>query len=233
VLLDNPKALVTHHDRETREVTFNDRFQAFARYWGFRPRACAPCRARTKGKDENGVGYVKKNAVAGRRFASWEAFEAHLAHWMRTVADVRIHGTTGERPVDRFAAAEAAGLRPLDGRPPFFQVRELHRKVQADGTVGIDTNHYSVPWRLIGTDVTVEVSDGVVRVLRAGTEVARHAQATGRRQRVIDARHLDGVVGVRPGGPAAPTPADAVAPRLDPDLLRPLAEYEAVIGGGW
>jgi transposase len=233
VLIDNPKALVTHHDRETREVTFNDRFQAFARYWGFRPRACAPCRARTKGKDENGVGYVKKNAVAGRRFASWEAFEAHLAHWMRTVADVRIHGTTGERPVDRFEAAEAAGLRPLDGRPPFFQVRELHRKVQADGTVGIDTNHYSVPWRLIGTDVTVEVSDGVVRVLRAGTEVARHAQATGRRQRVIDARHLDGVVGVRPGGPAAPTPADAVAPRPDPDLLRPLAEYEAVIGGGW
>jgi hypothetical protein len=77
----------------------------------------------------------------------------------------------------------------------------------------------------------VEVSDGVVRVLRAGTEVARHAQATGRRQRVIDARHLDGVVGVRPGGPAAP--ADAVAPRPDPDLLRPLAEYEAVIGGGW
>ena len=236
VLIDNPKTLVTHHDRQTREVTFNDRFHAFARYWGFRPRACAPYRARTKGKDENGVGYVKKNAVAGRRFASWEAFEGHLVHWMRTIADVRVHGTTGERPIDRFQAAEAASLRPLNGRPPYLQVRELHRKVQADGTVGLDTNHYSVPWRLIGQSVTVEVSDGAVRVLLAGSEVARHAQASGRRQRVIDVRHLDGVVGVPPnrsGAAALSTTADAPAPRHDPDLLRPLAEYEAVIGGGW
>ena len=234
VLIDNPKPLVTYHDRETREVTFNDRFHAFARYWGFRPRACAPYRARTKGKDENGVGYVKKNAIAGRRFASWEAFEGHLAHWMRTIADVRVHGTTGERPIDRFHAAEAASLQPLKGRPPFLQVRELHRKVQADGTVGIDTNHYSVPWRLIGQSVTVEVSDGVIRVLLAGTEVARHAQADGRRQRVIDPHHLDGVVGVRPvhSGTLAPA-AEGSAPPCDPDLLRPLTEYEAVIGGGW
>lgn len=70
VLLDNARPLVTHHDPRTREVVFNDRFHAFARYWGFRPKACAPYRARTKGKDERGVGYVKRNAVAGRRFAS-------------------------------------------------------------------------------------------------------------------------------------------------------------------
>ena len=65
VLTDNPRALVIHHDAATREVEFNDRFQAFAAYWGFRPRACAPYRARTKGKDERGVGYVKRNAIAG------------------------------------------------------------------------------------------------------------------------------------------------------------------------
>ncbi|WP_265976193.1 IS21 family transposase, partial [Brucella intermedia] len=58
VLLDNARALVEHHDAATREVRFNDRFRAFARYWGFTPRACAPYRARTKGKDERGVGYV-------------------------------------------------------------------------------------------------------------------------------------------------------------------------------
>src|ERR671911_1585170 len=83
VLIDNARALVTHHDRETREVTFNERFHAFARYWKFKPQACAPYRARTKGKDENGVGYVKRNALAGRRFASWAALEAHLVAWMR------------------------------------------------------------------------------------------------------------------------------------------------------
>jgi transposase len=48
VLVDNAKALVTHHDAATREVTFNGRFLAFARYWGFRPRACAPYRARSE-----------------------------------------------------------------------------------------------------------------------------------------------------------------------------------------
>jgi transposase len=54
VLFDNAKALVDRHDRATREVIFNQRLHAFARYWGFRPHACAPYRARTKGKDERG-----------------------------------------------------------------------------------------------------------------------------------------------------------------------------------
>jgi transposase len=78
LLLDNAKALVTHHDRRTREVVFNARFHAFCRYWGVRPRACAPYRARTKGKDERGVGYVKANAIAGRDFASWAAWKRSL-----------------------------------------------------------------------------------------------------------------------------------------------------------
>ena len=65
VLFDNDRGLVVHHDRVTREVEFNARRHAFAKHWGFRPRACAPYRARTKGKDERGVGYVKNNAIAG------------------------------------------------------------------------------------------------------------------------------------------------------------------------
>lgn len=67
-----------------------------------RIRACAPYRARTKGKDERGVGYVKSNAIAGRRFASWPEMEAHLVAWTREIADVRVHGTTGEPPRLRF-----------------------------------------------------------------------------------------------------------------------------------
>jgi transposase len=74
ILLDNAKALVIYHNAETREVVFNERFRALAAYWGFR--ACAPYRARTKGKDERAVGYVKSNALAGREFTSWEAQES-------------------------------------------------------------------------------------------------------------------------------------------------------------
>ena len=58
-----------------------------------------------------------------------------------------MHGTTGEAPIERFERDEAAALRPLAGRPPFRQVRELTRRVQNDGCVELDTNHYSVPWR--------------------------------------------------------------------------------------
>jgi transposase len=233
VLIDNARALVTHHDRETREVTFNERFHAFARYWKFKPQACAPYRARTKGKDENGVGYVKKNALAGRQFASWEALEAHLIAWMRDIADVRIHGTTGERPIDRFTQIEAASLQPLEGRPPYHQIRELRRKVHAEATIEIDTNQYSVPWRLIGTSVTVEMSAGTVRVFQAGVEVARHEQASGRRQRVLDPGHLAGIVG-SPVGAHHPASPSSIAPAPpESELLRPLTEYEAVIGGGW
>ena len=94
MLLDNDRGLVSRHDRATREVEFNARLRAFAKHWGFRPHACAPYRARTKGKDERGVGYVKKNAIAGRRFESWPALEAHLEGWLRDVADQRVHGTT-------------------------------------------------------------------------------------------------------------------------------------------
>jgi hypothetical protein len=83
--------------------------------------------------------------------------------------------------------------------------------------------------------VTVEASEASVRILQAGAEVARHQPASGRRQRVIDARHLEGVVGLYPSRPVptasgADTPVPAVPA---PDLLRPLAEYEAVLGGGW
>jgi hypothetical protein len=100
-----------------------------------RPRACAPYRARTKGKTENGVGYVKKNAIAGRCFGTWEALEAHLDSWTREVAEVRIHGTTGETPISRFVSAEAKALKPTSGVPPFRATRELIRRVGSDCTV--------------------------------------------------------------------------------------------------
>lgn len=231
VLLDNARALVTLHDAATREVTFNARLHAFAGYWGFRPRACAPYRARTKGKDERGVGYVKKNAIAGHRFASWAALEAHLAWWLREIADVRVHGTTGEAPLTRFARDEAAALRSLAGRPPFRQLRELVRKVHSDCAVEVDTNAYSVPWRLIGESVQVTVGGGRVRIHHAGRLVADHAETAGRRQRVVERSHFVGIAGVeRPALVAAPD-VPPLAPA--PDLLRCLSEYEAVAGGGW
>ena len=135
---------------------------------GIPARVCAPYRARTKGKDERGVGYVK-NAIAGRSFESWSALEAHLDQWTREIADQRVHGTTGEAPIERFLREEAGTLRSIDGMPPFAAERELVRKVQADCAIEVDGNAYSVPW-LIGERVSVVIGGDVIRVRHAGHE---------------------------------------------------------------
>jgi hypothetical protein len=172
---------------------------------------------------------VKWNAIAGRRFATWSEMEAHLEAWTREIADARVHGTTGEAPRRRFEH-EAAALRPLAGIPPFLSARDLLRRVGADCAVEVDGNAYSVPWRLIGERVRVTVGAGQVRVLHGGREVAVHLELKGRRGRVVDDRHLAGVAGSkdRPVRVVAEVAAMADAPA---GLLRPLAEYEAAIGG--
>ena len=233
VLVDNARALVSEHDAQTREVVFNDRFHAFCRYWGVAPRACAPYRARTKGKDERGVGYVKRNAIAGHRFDSVEALQAHLSRWAREVADTRVHGTTGEPPIERLERTEAKALKPLAAKAPFLQVRELTRRVHTDACIELDTNRYSVPWKLIGETVTVVVAERQVRVLYAGCEVACHAQSPLRRRSVIERTHLVGIVGAQFSGMSWLPRTPAPPPTLPPELLRPLEQYEAVLGGAW
>jgi transposase len=227
VLLDNAKPLVTFHDAKTREVRLNERFHAFCRYWDVIPKACAPYRARTKGKDERGVGYVKRNAIAGHAFDSLAALQAHLDWWLREVADLRVHGTTGELPLERFNAAEAVALHPLEGRTTFEPIRECVRRVHADACIELETNRYSVPWRLIGESVTVLVGEQI-RILHAGQEVAEHSRLCGQRRHSIQREHLLGIIGsgVRPQ-------ASNALPVAASELLRPLHEYEALTGGAW
>jgi transposase len=86
LLGDNARALVLGRDRATGTVSFHPTYLAFCRDWDVQPRACAPYRARTKGKTEAGVKYVKRNALADQAFASFGALEQHLAEWM-TIAD--------------------------------------------------------------------------------------------------------------------------------------------------
>lgn len=80
VLMGNPRVLVVRHDAVSRSVQFNDKLIAFAKHWGFRPRAFAPYRARMKSKAENGVRYEEEHD-RGDSFANWEAFESHLPEW--------------------------------------------------------------------------------------------------------------------------------------------------------
>jgi len=86
LLGDNARALVVGRDRGTGTVVFHPTYLAFWRDWDVQPRACAPYRARTKGKTEAGVKFVKRNGLAQQAFASFAALESHLAGWMATTS---------------------------------------------------------------------------------------------------------------------------------------------------
>ena len=218
-LVDNAKALVLRWQGD--RPIFHPEFEAFCRHWGMTPRACRPYRARTKGKVERSVGYGKSNALGRLSFVSWEALEAHLVWWMREVADVRVHGTTHERPIDRFAR-EAAALRPLGEHPCYLHVRRFDRRVTGDCRIELDTNRYSVPYHLVGRTVEVRLEAGELTVRYRQEVVATHAVAPGRHVVVEDPCHLDGLVRRRIHASPVPSPSE---------LARPLEDYEAVVGG--
>jgi transposase len=190
LLIDNPRALVVGRDRPTQTVTFDPAFLAFCRDWDVVPKACAPYRARTKGKVESGVKYVKRNALAGRGFASFAELQAHLVTWTDK-ADGRVHGTTHERPIDRFRR-ESAALRPLPQRR-LVVPRRLRRRVAADCRIDLDTVRYSVPFRLVRQGVEVLVEAERVLVFHDGVQVATHRRSFEPHTEVIEPSHFDGL----------------------------------------
>jgi transposase len=223
ILGDNARALVVGRDRATGTVLFHPAYLAFCRDWDVQPRACAPYRARTKGKTEAGVKYVKRNALAGLAFDSFAALEQHLRAWM-DVADARIHGTTREAPRVRFERDERAALRPLPLRALPRREQRLRRRVAHDAFVDVDTVRYSVPYRLVRDHVEVLVEAQVVRIVHGAQVVATHHRCVEPFARVIDPAHFAGL-----WRPTAAT-EDASAPSLAV-LGRDLTEYAAVIGG--
>lgn len=172
---------------------WNDTFREFARHWGFEPRVCAPYRAQTKGKVESGVKYVKRNFLPGRTFTDMVDVQEQMNEWMATVADVRIHGTTHQRPIDRFAA-EAAALMPSAGQGPFGERRSVSRIVAEDYLVSYQSNRYSVPFGLIGKEVQITPVGGVLRVQYGNDIVAEHPLLAGRYQMRILPEHGPGAV---------------------------------------
>ena len=207
----------------------NPTFAAFAGHWGFTPRLCQPYRAQTKGKVESGVKYVKRNFVPGREFRDLEDFNAQLAAWQLEIADVRVHGTTHERPIDRFVD-EARALAPTAGHASFLQAMVRERVVADDWLVSIDGNRYSVPFVLIGKTVQVVREGGAWIIRHRGAVLAEHPVLAGRAQLSVRPEH-------GPGAAARNARQRYSAPRVsaptDPSRevqVRDLAVYEGLIG---
>ena len=70
LMVDNLKSAVLRRLVGVAPV-FNPTYLDFSRHWGFEITACNVRSANEKGRVENGVGYVKKNLLAGLELADF------------------------------------------------------------------------------------------------------------------------------------------------------------------
>jgi transposase len=118
LLFDQMRSVVIDDQRlEGGSLVENLEFLRFAHHWQFRLRACRPYRAKTKDKVERPIRYVRENFFYGRHFLNDQDLDAQLHRWLEDVANVRVHGTTNERPIDRFQRDEQALLGPIPAAP--------------------------------------------------------------------------------------------------------------------
>jgi hypothetical protein len=145
--------------------------------------------ASRKGIVEAKVRYVKRNALAGRsdELVRFEDYLALAPRWRDEIANVRIHETTRERPVDRFQQ-ERSLLRALPTIP--FDTDELvPAVVSPHARIEFDANRYSVPPHLARQTVTVRADGQEVRIVHQGQIVARHSRCYERRQLIVLPEH--------------------------------------------
>lgn len=129
LLFDQLKAVVVDDERLSGgELIGNAEFLRFSAHWGFRIRACRPYRAKTKGKVERPVSYLRSSFFYGREFLNDADLDEQLQRWLSRRANVRIHFTTKERPQERFERDERAALGPVAPRPYTPLVLPLDRR---------------------------------------------------------------------------------------------------------
>src|SRR5262249_32975346 len=180
ILYDNPRTIVLDKDEQTGTVVWNAAFKDRMDFYGVELKLCRYYRAQTKGKVESGVKYVKRNALVGRTFRDLQHLNDWLLEWCVTVADQRLHGTTHERPAERFARQEAAALVAVSQRQPPPRERLEQRIVPRDALVVIDTNRYPVPLEWIGQPACVRILADQV-IIQAGTQQPiTHARLNGK-----------------------------------------------------
>jgi len=117
LLCDQMRRVLTRDDRLTGgRLLHHHEFLRFARHYGIRPRVCRPYRAKTKGKVERPIRYLRQSFLYGRSFCSDADLNAQVDDWLLPLANCRTHGTTGIRPVERFDTEERRQLQPLPAR---------------------------------------------------------------------------------------------------------------------
>jgi transposase len=191
VMIDNLKVGVLSHPRGQRAL-FHPRYLDLAAHYGFEPVACNVRAGNEKGRVESGVGYVKKNFLAGLEITTFAAVNPVAIQWRDTIANVRLHGETHRKPIEMFAA-EKARLRPLPVLPYDCAVV---RPIGANGCchVILDTNRYSVPHLYASQKLTLKLYPDQLLLFHHEKLIATHPRSYDRRQKVTNPDHTKELV---------------------------------------
>ncbi len=177
IVIDNTSVVVAHGSGPDAEIA--PEMSAFGRIFGTRFIPHRIGHADRKARIERPFHYVERNFLACRSFCHWNDLNEQALVWLNEVANKKPKRSLGMSP-DEAYVMEKPRLRPLPPYiPPIYQT--LHRVVDVEAYVHLDTNRYSVPDRLIGKRVEVQKHADRVIVVFDHAKVASHS-------RVIDKR---------------------------------------------
>lgn len=200
-LYDNLKAVCLY--RHGPEIRFNPKFMELAGVFGFEPVLCNVRRGNEKGKVENGIKYIRSSFLAGREIISWPKLQMEADRWRDTVANVRIHGSTRERPIARWDE-EKKYLRSLPDKE--FDC-SIIRPVKATGQahVRFDGNRYSVPSERSYRNATLKATAHEVKIFDGARLLALHPRSFERGVVIENPKHYEGLIAFKKEARAAKT----------------------------
>ena len=179
IMVDNLKSAVLRRTIGDEPV-LNPKYFDFSNHYGFTIAPCNVGKGNEKGRVENAVGYVKKNFLAGLELTDFAPLNPAASIWQDTVANVRIHGETSQKPVDRFAA-ERNHLIPLP-KHPYDIANVTIVRASKQFRVTLDANRYSVPARYAGCRLTLKTYPDRLCIYDQDKLVARHIRSYDRRK---------------------------------------------------
>jgi transposase len=165
----------------------NEAFADFADHHGFAIKTHRAYRPRTKGKVERQIDYVKDNFLAGRSFEGLDDLNAQARHWLNTVANVRVHGTTGQVPKELLAEEKLTSVMSC---PAYQMTHAVKRTVSREAMVNYHGSRYSVPPAFAGQSVWVHSAGGALQVRLGDLIIAEHRAALKAGQSIVAREHL-------------------------------------------
>ena len=173
------------------------------------------------------IRYVRDSFFTGGHFIDLADLNRQAALWCATVANARVHATTGEAPAVRL---HREPVLPLTARPLYDTSVVVPRRVSSECLVAYDGNHDSVPFPYGGRRVLLRVrAEQAIREIWAeDTCLAVHPLLPGHGRQSLNPDHLAGLWSLTHQGKGQRMPPAPAAPGDTPLPLLPLASLPAM-----